>query len=699
MTTRAGESTPRLRATRPARVTLVVTLLAVQVLLGQAAVAFAPAGASISAFWPNAALTVVALCFTAPRWQPAVLAAAYVVAVLANDLGGRTLEMSAALGVINVLEPLVVFWWLSHGTWTRPKLRTMDEFVRLIGATVIGAVLAGLLAAASISTLGTGDPLDTWRAVTASHGAALLVLVPLGLRLPRTARLAGPRELVAQAVLLALATVFVFSPGQQLPLAFAPYPLLIWGAARLSPRDVALQLIGFSVLASSLTSAGFGPFVESVEFAGAPPELVGTLLQANLVAAALITIPLTLVRTQQVKAHEDLTHSHDLVSNILGSATSTAILGTSLDGRLEFFNVGAERLTGHRAEDVVGRAAVAVVTAEDGGEVLALVDAPDPDRLTPVVAPLLNGEANDMTGDWRIRRADGELRTASVVISRRFGEDGVVVGYLGVAEDVTERRRQEAAVQEALEHETQLVERLAQVDRTKNDFLASVSHELRTPITSILGYAQLLQSAGSGTPPTDADRQLVQRIERNGRRLLGLIEDMLMMSQVEVGSFHLRREPLDLREPVRRAAESGQGSVEHARLTFEGRLPAHPVPISGDAEKLERVFGNLLSNAAKFSNPGDAVVVELSVDGDYACVTVSDTGLGISPEEQARLFDPFFRGADAHTLAIQGVGLGLPVAGSIVAGHDGTIHVESELGTGSTFVVRLPLLRERGATG
>jgi signal transduction histidine kinase len=285
------------------------------------------------------------------------------------------------------------------------------------------------------------------------------------------------------------------------------------------------------------------------------------------------------------------------------------------------------------------------------------------------------------------------VRTISVVLSHRLGDDGTPVGYLGVADDVTERRRREASIAAALATEKQLVDRLAQVDQTKNDFMATVSHELRTPITSILGYSELLLADDTGTLPA-MHHQIVGRIERNGRRLLGLIEDMLTMSQVEVGNVRFHRLPLDLREPVVQALEATQPAFADRGVTVVHDLGEAAVKVEGDADKLERVFTNLLSNAAKFSHEGENVVVRLFVDGDEAVFRVTDTGIGISLEDQANLFDRFFRSADAHARAIQGVGLGLPIAASIVAGHDGVVEVDSALGRGSTFVVRLPLMAE-----
>jgi hypothetical protein len=236
-----------------------------------------------------------------------------------------------------------------------------------------------------------------------------------------------------------------------------------------------------------------------------------------------------------------------------------------------------------------------------------------------------------------------------------------------------------------------LAERLAELDRTRTEFLATASHELRTPITTIIGYAALL-SEDSGL--TSMHRQIIGRIERNGRRLLGLVEDMLTMSQVEEGTFRFDKAPIDLREPVGAAADAIAPALDIHQLILDQEVSDQPVPVFGDAEKLERVATNLLSNAAKFSHPGDRIRLRLAALGDEAVLSVADSGVGIRAEDQPQLFVRFFRGSDAHTRAIQGVGLGLPIAASIVEGHDGRIEVESQVGRGSTFVVRLPLSRD-----
>ena len=673
----------------------VVGLLAAELLLAPLVIGLGPEGSRVAPYWPNVGLSVIALAFTSHRWRPAVALAILAVNLAGNYIGGRELDVSVGFGLANAVTPVVVIWWMARAGQDRPRLDTLEDLARLVGATAVAAILGGAVAGLTVAWLGSGDPSVAWRAVAAAYSAAILVIAPLGMAVPRIRQRAGPAEAGLQWGALTVVSVAVFGPGQNLPLAFVPFPLLVWGAFRLRPREVTVQGFAFAALISVMTTAGYGPFVHALHDGEYPPELVGTLLQSALLAAALVALPLALVRAQQVITYDRLRHSHDLVSNILEATTGTAIVGMDLEGRIEFFNTGAERLTGYPADEVVGRARAILVTVEGGEPTIhfAPEDQLPENRITGLLKPAFDAGERHVTTDWPWVRRDGEVRTVQVTVSRRYGDDGEPVGFLGVADDVTERRRHEAMVEAALETEMQIVERLAQVDQTKNDFLATVSHELRTPITSILGYSQLLLSDESGTLPT-MHHQVVGRIERNGRRLMGLIEDMLMMSQVEVGTFHFDRAPVDLRQPVLDALEAVAPMLRANALMVESDLGPDEVRVAGDAAKLERVFTNLLSNAAKFSHPGDRIDARLTIEGDEAVFTVTDTGLGISLEDQAHLFDRFFRGADAHALAIQGVGLGLPIASSIVTGHEGRIDVASELGRGSTFVVRLPLLRE-----
>lgn len=691
MSTLAPARTPT-RSTR-IRAAGVVGLLALVVLLGELAVHLAPQGTQVAAFWPGTGLAVAALAVALPRWRPFVLAGIFVAVTAGNAYGGRPLDLSVAYGALNAVETGLVIWLLTRHGRAHPQLMNLDDLIRFVLSVFAGAMTGALMGAAAISALTEGDAMATWRALLASHGAALLLIPPLVMRLPRhSVRPAGTAEALTQTVLLLAVALGVFWPDQRLPLAFLPFPLLVWGAARLRPREVTLQLLAYATLTAAMTIEGMGPFYATVVELDLAPEMVGTLLQANALAAALVTLPLSLVKTGRLIAMERLSRTNQMMNNIVDATTSTAILGTDPGGRVEFFNVGAENLTGLRADRVVGHAVVTVSRDDLGRELIGLDTGREPDRaaLGALVEPFLRDSLGNVTRDWYLRREDGDLRTISVALSRRYDQEGQPTGYLAVANDVTERRLHEQMIEEALAQEKQVSDRLAQLDETKNDFLSTVSHELRTPITSIIGYSQLLLSDDSGSVPP-AHQQIVQRIERNGRRLMGLIEDMMTMSQFEMADVRFRETTFDLRTAVTGAIETVDEGLEVRKLALVEDLPDEPLWVLGDAEKMERAFVNVLTNAVKFSHEGDTINVELAATGGEASFCVVDTGIGISDSDRVHLFDRFFRGADAREMAIQGAGLGLAITNSIVAAHHGQIEVESTLGHGTRFTIRLPL--------
>jgi signal transduction histidine kinase len=223
----------------------------------------------------------------------------------------------------------------------------------------------------------------------------------------------------------------------------------------------------------------------------------------------------------------------------------------------------------------------------------------------------------------------------------------------------------------------------------KTQFLANMSHELRTPLNAILGYTELVMDSIYGDVP-DRMRSVLDRVQTNGRHLLGLINDVLDLSKIEAGQVTLSVAGYSLEDVLQNvlAAVEPLAAVKHLVLKREiqPQLPAG----HGDQRRIAQVLLNLIGNAIKFTDQGE-VAVAASENGGSFQIAVSDTGPGIAPEEQERIFEEFHQADNSATKTKSGTGLGLAIAKRIIEMHGGRISVESTLGGGSTFRIILPV--------
>lgn len=372
--------------------------------------------------------------------------------------------------------------------------------------------------------------------------------------------------------------------------------------------------------------------------------------------------------------------STTLVTHLMQASIATALVGTDQQGNVTVLNSGAERLLGLSSAAAAGRP---VADFLDPAE----VEQRCPGGFVACAAELATGSESD-TEDWTWVADDGTRHVVAMTVSPTADATGRL-GYLLVAQDVTERQAGHAALAAALDKERAAVERLQALDRARDELVSTVSHELRTPVTSILGYTELLRE-GAIVPPDPAQVPLLDTITRGSHRLIDICNDLLLLSGLEAGAISLTMQPLDLRETVRTAVEASEPLLAGRQLTVEVEQPEHPVEVRGDGHQLERALGNLLGNAVKFTSDGGRVVVTLAREGAEALVAVSDTGIGIPPADQEAVFTRFFRTDQAQHQAIPGTGLGLSIVADIVHAHQGRVELESAPGAGTTVLVRLP---------
>jgi signal transduction histidine kinase len=229
-----------------------------------------------------------------------------------------------------------------------------------------------------------------------------------------------------------------------------------------------------------------------------------------------------------------------------------------------------------------------------------------------------------------------------------------------------------------------------ELDRLKDEFVASVSHELRTPLTSMMGFLEIVREGAAGELTGEQERFL-GIVHRAAERLQRLVGDLLFVGRLDAGGLDLNLEPaLPLGEIVADCVEAASplARVREIDLAFQ---PDGDIRVHADRERLAQLVGNLISNGIKFTPPGGRVAVRVFTEDAHAVLEVEDTGIGIPPGEQERLFRRFVRSSTATQQAIPGTGLGLAIAKAIAEAHAGRISVTSEPGEGSCFRLELPL--------
>jgi len=250
----------------------------------------------------------------------------------------------------------------------------------------------------------------------------------------------------------------------------------------------------------------------------------------------------------------------------------------------------------------------------------------------------------------------------------------------------TVRLARERELRQKLDQEKRELER---VNEEKSKFLSTVSHELKTPLASIMALAEVLKKNRKGNLE-GKQVEHVEVIHRSGRRLAVLIDDLLDMSRIESGQLNLERKPFDMVGLLRVLNRSFEPIMQPRDQSFVENYSAEELWVDADPDRIEQILTNLISNASKYSGKGKTVDVSAEVQAGRLWVSVTDHGIGISSEDQEKLFTSFFRASNKETRSVPGTGLGLVIARSLVELHDGEVFVESEIGTGTTVKFFLP---------
>jgi PAS domain S-box-containing protein len=387
--------------------------------------------------------------------------------------------------------------------------------------------------------------------------------------------------------------------------------------------------------------------------------------------------------TEQKNTERRLYETSSLLRTVLDSASATSIIATDPCLIIKVFNAGAERLLGYASDEVVGRTTPLLLHDPDeirsrSAELSAQLERPiEGGQIFKM--PQMHGRSQE----WSYLRKDGGRVPVDLVVTPMQTREGELLGYVGVAQDATQQKRYEKSLRQARKDaET--------ANGAKSLFLANMSHEIRTPMNAVIGLTYLLEQ----TALNGDQAGIVAQIKVASTALLSVITDVLDISKIEAGELMISNVAFSPRELLKSLHGIMRTQAELKGLTLELKMPDDlPAALQGDAARLNQILSNLLANAIKFTERGSVTLCVSLQGGSCAGSTLSfavrDTGIGIDPAAQSRLFTPFIQADESITRRYGGTGLGLSIIRSLTTLMGGTVHCASTWGVGSEFRVVL----------
>ena len=634
-------------------------------------------GSQISLIWPATGIAVAALVRWGPRLWPAVFLGAFLV----NLVVGGSFLAAAAIAVGNTLAPLAAAWLLRRFDFNPALDRRRDIPSFLVAGALLPMLVSasgGVLALWSVGALATDHLALAWLAWWLGDSLGVLLFAPPLLTFLPDQRhreaLRDPSTLVALIVLLASGAL-LFSQFPPLAILFLPLLPLVWLAMLRDNWTTSTAVLAFALIAVLGTAHGRGPFT-----AGSF-ELSLALLWLYLAGITILNLLVTALaagyrQVEQALRERELRLNEAQRLAHLGS-WELDLVANRLEWSPEIYRI-FELDPGHF-----------------GASYEAFLNAIHPDDRAAVNQAYTDALATRAPYEisHRLRMPDGRIKYVHERCETFYADDGRPLRSLGTVQDIT---RQHLAEQELTRYRHSLEEQVAArtrelvvardaaeaANRAKSVFLANMSHELRTPLNAILGFAQIMERERD---LPDEQRHNLEAINRSGRHLLALINDVLEISRIEAGRTTLQARPFDLDDTLATVEEMTRVRAMAKGLDFNvARSDGVPCCVEGDAERLRQVLLNLLSNALKFTPAGEVGLRIEAAGPDRLRFEVSDQGPGIAPEQQARIFEPFYQTAEGAATG-EGAGLGLAISREYVRLMGGELTVVSQPGAGSLF--------------
>jgi PAS domain S-box-containing protein len=344
--------------------------------------------------------------------------------------------------------------------------------------------------------------------------------------------------------------------------------------------------------------------------------------------------------------------------------------------RIAYCNPAVEKIRNIRMDNVLGQSILECHPSKSHPKVLTIIE------------DLKSGKVK---GHHRMNIQMVEGKFYDNTYSAIWGPQKQYLGVIVVSQEVTERKKAEDELKETLNKLQLANEELKLLDQKKDDFLSNVSHELKTPMISVMGYIGMMLKEKVGSL-TEQQKKFLEISYKNLLKLGKNIDDLLDLAELGIHKEGWIFEPVDLSKVVEFSCSTVEPLVKEHQIQLEVQLPQDPVMVFGVEDKLNQLFDNLLTNAIKYNRQGGKIGVRLHQDSEFTFTRITDTGVGISHQSLNEVFTRHFQKKAKPLGNLKGLGIGLSLVQEIVQLHRGEIHIDSEVGRGTIFTVKLPKL-------
>lgn len=611
---------------------------------------FAFINESATSLWPPTGITIAAYLLFGYRVWPAILLGAF----FTNVTTAGTILTSIAIALGNTLEGLLASYLVNkyaQGKYAFDRARDIFLFVILAGflSTLISATI-GVTSLALFEFVSWDSYLSVWQTWWLGDVAGAIMITPL-IVLWVTKPISKWKSLgeVLKAGIFISAAVFtsMFVFSGIFPYPYLCIPVLMWIAFHFGQRAGITAVFLMSLVAIWLTLNGTGPYVNAGVNVG--HSLI--LVQFFVGTATVTTLILASLANELKQFDERIKSTIDSIGD--------GIVATDALGRIVMINKAFEDIFGYKKSEAVGKVVFEIINAQD-----------EKGNSVPVAnrALTIAFTTGSRVSKTHYLVSKNNIKFPAHIVATPIILDNKIIGAEEVIRDITVEK---------------------QIDRSKSEFVSLASHQLRTPPSIVKWYVELLLKSPDFPKLTDKQKDYINRIQQAADRMIILVNTLLNVSRLELGTFRTKIETVDIVKVAKDAILELELDIKAKNLQIEEEYDPKLSKIQADLGGLTIVFQNLLSNAVKYTERNGKISIKIGLLNNQIIITVKDTGYGIPKDEQSKIFTKLFRSYNVAQHVSEGNGLGLYIVKSILSRMNSTISFESVEGKGTTFTVVL----------